>query len=182
MAESTHTRSDLPGRDDPLILQTKAGPVTLRPEGDADTDFLFTLFRSHMLTELAAMPVDDATRDMLVRSQFQAQTMSYRTWFPMARFDIVERDGVPVGRIVVDPGTESACIVDFALLPDSRARGLGTAIIAAMLQHLAPLRRPVRCKVLMHNEPSIRMCRRVGFRHIGGEPPFLQLEWHPAAA
>ena len=182
VAEPSLTRSASPGRDEPLPLQTTAGAIVLRPERTEDTDFLFTVFRSHKLPELAAMPIDGATREALVRSQFQAQAMSYRAWFPLARFDIVEHDGLPIGRIVIDPGGDTACIVDFALLPAHQGRGLGSAILAAVLQHLAPLRRPVRCKVLVHNEPSIRMCRRVGFRHIGGGPPFLQLEWQPAAA
>jgi hypothetical protein len=37
----------------------------------------------------------------------------------------------------------------------------------------------VLCQVLAGNEPSLRMCRRVGFRQMGHVPPFLQLEWRP---
>lgn len=165
--------------DQTLTLQTARGAVLLRGERPEDADFLYRLFRSHMLRELALMPVDDTTRESLVRMQFTAQTESYRTHYPAARFDIIEHDGAACGRIVVDDDATEACIVDFALLPEYRGAGLGTSIMAAMLARLAGRKRPVRCKVLCNNEASLRMCLRVGFVQTGGELPFLQLEWTP---
>lgn len=168
---------DAEPRQSAVDLDTSHGVFRLRPEVDADQPFLFALFRSHTLPELAAMPVDDATREVLVRMQFQAQTTGYRGQFPNARFDIVEQAGIPIGRLIVDEGGDAGCIVDFALSDDRRGRGFGVAILAAVLHRFAPLGRPMRCKVLAHNEPSIRMCRRLGFRQLHAIPPFLQLEW-----
>jgi RimJ/RimL family protein N-acetyltransferase len=153
--------------------------VTLRPETPQDEAFLFALFRDTALPELALMPVDDATKEALVRMQFASQSQTYRAQFPAARFDIVEQHGTSIGRIVVDDGEPAGCIVDFALVPGSRSKGLGTAILAAVMQHFVRLRRPARCKVLMSNAPSLRMCQRVGFQQIEVIPPFLQLEWQP---
>ena len=161
---------------DALVLETARGQVVLRPEQSADADFLYALFRSHMLAELELMPVDAATKEQLVRMQFDSQTATYRAQFPRARFDIVEQDDRPIGRLIVDSGADAGCIVDFALLPERRGGGLGTAILAAVLREQ---RQPVLSKVLYNNEASLRMCRRVGFVHIGGELPFLQLEWRP---
>jgi RimJ/RimL family protein N-acetyltransferase len=163
--------------DDAVMLETDRGRVLLRPEHATDGDFLYALFHSHALTELALMPVDDATRERLVRMQFESQTVTYRAQFPRARFDIVEQAGCPIGRLIVDDGAERGCIVDFALLPEHRGAGLGTAILRSVLRRHS---RPVQCKVLCNNEASLRMCRRVGFVDIGGELPFLQLEWRPA--
>jgi RimJ/RimL family protein N-acetyltransferase len=159
------------------VLETARGRIVLRPEQSGDADFLYVLFRSHMLAELAMMPVDAATKEQLVRMQFDSQTATYRAQYPHARFDIVEQDGAPIGRLIVDSGGEAGCIVDFALLPEHRGGGLGTAIIAAVLREQC---RPVLCTVLYNNEASLRMCRRVGFVQIGGELPFLQLEWRPS--
>lgn len=161
-----------------LVLQTARGQVVLRPEQSSDADFLYALFRSHMLAELELMPVDAATKEQLVRMQFDLQTATYRAQFPQARFDIVEQDGSPIGRLIVDTGADAGCIVDFALLPERRGAGLGTAILAAVLRQQ---RQPVLSKVLYKNQASLRMCRRVGFVQIGGELPFLQLEWRPPA-
>ncbi len=161
----------------PIVLDTSLGSFRARPETAGDEPFLFALFRSHALVGLAAMPVDDAMRDSLLRMQFRAQTSGYRAQFPNARFDILERADTPIGRLIVDEGDVAGCIVDFALTQECRGQGIGVVILQAVLDRFAALRRPMRCKVLAHNEPSLRMCRRVGFRQIDEQPPFLELEW-----
>jgi RimJ/RimL family protein N-acetyltransferase len=163
----------------PLVLGLGDPPIVLRPERERDTAFLADLFRATAGRDLALMPIDEAMKDQLVRLQFASQTATYRAQFPAARFDIIEQGGEPIGRIVIDPGTEAGRIVDIALSPERRARGLGTAILAAVLQHFAPRRQPVQCQVLATNEPSLRMCHRVGFRQVTDVPPFLHLEWRP---
>ena len=76
-------------------LKTDKGPVTLRPERPDDEALLFRLFRSWALDEIAQMPVDDATKENIVRFQFAGQTVTYRGNFPAASFDIIEREGEP---------------------------------------------------------------------------------------
>ena len=166
-------------------LQTNKGPVTLRPERPDDEALLFRLFRSWALEDLERMPVDDATKENLLRFQFAGQTMTYRANYPTASFDIIERDGAPVGRLIVDPGDarEPACLVDFVLLPEARNNRLGRAIISAVLAEQASLGRKVRVKILYHNEPSQRMCAALGFVEIDRDLPFIQMEWSaPPAA
>ena len=160
-------------------LQTDKGPVTLRPEQADDEALLYRLFCSWALEDLARMPVDDATREKLLRFQFGGQTVTYRANFPAASFDIIEREGEPIGRLIVDPGDarEPACLVDFVLLPETRNDRLGRAIISAVLAEQASLGRKVRVKILHHNEPSQRMCAALGFVEIDREMPFIQLEW-----
>ncbi len=154
--------------------------IILRPERPKDNGFLAALFRSIALPELTEMPVTEAVKDALVQMQFASQTATYRAQFPMACFDIIEQRDKPIGRLVIDPGGEAGCIVDMALLPECRGLGLGSTILAHVLERFAKLQRPVLCKVLAHNEASLRMCRRAGFRQIDYIPPFLQLQWSPA--
>lgn len=164
---------------DAVLLRITGGDLFLRPERADDAGFLAALFRHSALADLALMPVDDAMKEALVRMQFDSQTATYRSQHPQARFDIVERRGEPIGRLVVDPGGQVGCIVDFTLLPDCQGRGLGTAILRAVLAQFAGLRRPVGCMVLAGNEASLRMCRRVGFVQTDAALPFLRLEWRP---
>jgi len=166
-------------------LETAKGPVTLRPERPGDEALLYQLFCSWALEDLDRLPFDDATKQNLLRFQFAGQMTTYRANFTAASFDIIERDGAPIGRLIVDPGNqqEPACLVDFVLLPETRNDRLGRAIISAVLAEQAALGRKVRVKVLHHNEPSRRMCAALGFVEISQDPPFIQLEWSaPAAA
>ena len=166
-------------------LQTEKGPVTLRSERPDDEALLFRLFSSWALEDLERLPLDDATRQNLLRFQFAGQMTTYRANFPAASFDIIEQAGAPIGRLIVAPGDaqEPACLVDFVLLPERRNGRLGRAIIAAVLAEQASFGRKVRVKVLHHNTPSRRMCAALGFVEIGQELPFIQLEWSaPPAA
>lgn len=160
-------------------LKTDKGPVTLRPERPDDEALLFRLFRSWALEDLDRLQADDAMKENLLRMQFAGQMMTYRANYPTASFDIIERDGAPVGRLIVDPGDarEPACLVDFVLLPETRNARLGRAIISAVLAEQAALGRKVRVKILHHNEPSQRMCAALGFVEIDRDPPFIQMEW-----
>lgn len=166
-------------------LQTAKGPVTFRPERPDDEALLFRLFCSWALEDLERLPLDDAMKQNMLRFQFAGQTATYRGAYPAASFDIIERGGVPIGRLIVDPGDarRPSCLVDFVLLPEQRNGGVGRAIIAAVLAEQASLGRKVRVNILQHNMPSRRMCAALGFVEVGQDPPFVQLEWSaPPAA
>ncbi|HEX2943237.1 MAG TPA: GNAT family N-acetyltransferase, partial [Rhodopila sp.] len=117
-----------------------------------------------------------------VQMQFLARNAGYRAAHPQGWFAIIEQDGSAIGRIVIDDATQAAHIVDFALLPGCRTRGLGTAILGALLPQLGRGGRPVRCMVLETNQASLRMCRKVGFVSTGADGPFVNLAWVRAAA
>ena len=73
-----------------------------------------------------------------MRLQFQAQTTSYRAQFPAAQFDIIELDGRPIGRIIVDRNNARLLIVDQAIVPELRNRGIGTALMRSVTRPRRP--------------------------------------------
>ena len=163
----------------PFPLRT----LRLRPERDDNAEFRLTLFRDSRLPEFALLQQLGAEAfEQIVRLQFQAQTTSYRASFPHARFDIIELDGAPVGRIVVNrPGTVIH-IVDQAVVPALRNRGIGTAVMRALLDEAARDDLPVRLKVASSNDPSMRLYVRLGFKPIEQAPFYLEMEWRPSAS
>ena len=54
---------------------------------------------------------------------------TYRNNYPAARYDIIELDRWPVGRIVSEVQTDWVYYVDFALLPQAQGLGIGTTAI-----------------------------------------------------
>jgi ribosomal protein S18 acetylase RimI-like enzyme len=155
------------------------GALRLRPERDEDSDFRFRLFCDSRPAEFAllAQQVGTAAFEQIMRFQFQAQTVSYRSNFPKARFDIIELDGAPIGRIVVDrPGT-MIHIVDQAVVPALRNRGIGTAVMRRLMDEAAGGVLPVRLKVASSNDPSLRLYARLGFVQIDEAPLYLEMEW-----
>jgi RimJ/RimL family protein N-acetyltransferase len=166
-----------PAMSDDVVLDTAVGRVTLRGERPEDADFLYALFRSHMWASVAAMPVDEAMKESLLRMQFRSQTMTYRTHHEGARFEVLERDGAACGRLIVHENAGVATFVDFALLPEQRGAGVGTAVMRRVLAWVGERCEVVRLSVLWHNEASLRMTRRIGFVQVGETPPYVAMEW-----
>jgi len=165
--------------NDDLVVDTPDGPIRLRRERPEDAAFLQALFRHCALEVLDLAAVAPAIKEQLVRAQLGSQTATYRTRYPDACFDIVERDGAPIGRLVVDRGTDCGCVVDIALMPKQRGSGLGRTLMKHVVGRFAREGRPVRCQVLRSNEASLRMCLAAGFVPIAGDWASIQLEWCP---
>jgi len=126
---------------------------------------------------MAATGLDAAMRDGLLRMQFRSMAATYARTFPHARFEIVERDGVRVGRIVTDVTAERVEYVDIAMLPEVQGGGIATVLMLALLEEPRLLGVPAQVKVLATNAASLRLCARVGFTQLAEVPPFILLEW-----
>lgn len=162
-----------------LNLATPHGQLTVRPEAgdDADAAFLFALFASTKAAEMALMPLDDNGKTFLLRMQFRSMTATYRQQFPDARFEIVELDGMPIGRLVTDVQADCVYYVDIALLPERRGGGIATALMTAVLDEPRRLGLPGRVKVMSTNVASLRLCQRLGMTLRANIPPLVELEW-----
>jgi ribosomal protein S18 acetylase RimI-like enzyme len=165
---------------EPLEIPFAAGVLRLRPERAEDQDFRYQLFRVSRNPEFALV-LAPPVFEQVMRHQFHAQTVGYRTQFPQAHFDIIELSGQPIGRIVVDrPGTMMH-IVDQAIVPQLRGRGIGTAIMRAIMNEAQAAVLPVRLEVESENDPSLRLYERLGFVPIETLPFYMRLEWRPPA-
>jgi ribosomal protein S18 acetylase RimI-like enzyme len=170
--------------EEALDIPWSLGALRLRPERAEDRDFRLRLFLDSRLPEFALLErsVGAATYQQVMRMQFEAQTVSYRTNFPRARFDIIELDGEAIGRIVVDRPGGMIHIVDQAVTPGLRNRGIGSAIMRALMDEAATCELPVRLKVASSNDPSMRLYLRLGFEPIETAPLYLEMEWRNVEA
>ena len=97
----------------------------LRPETEADIPFLMRLYASTREEEMAPVPWPAAQKQAFLASQFQAQRTHYRKYFPDCAFDVIEQSGEPAGRLYLQVRKTQLHILDIALLPDWRRRGIG---------------------------------------------------------
>lgn len=154
-------------------------PLTLRPAAEDDAEFLYALFAATRADEMAAMPLDPAGREFLLRMQYRSMTATYRRDYPSARFEIVQLAGEPIGQIVTAVSDDCVTYVDIALAPSARGRGVATALMRLMLEEPRGLGLPARVNVLATNTASLKLCERVGFVKLAEDPPFVRLEWRP---
>lgn len=90
-------------------------------------------------------------------------------------------DGEPAGRLYVDRPPGELRVMDVALLPEFRGRGVGTELLRRVLAEGAATARPVTIHVERLN-PARRLYARLGFvAEDAGGPVYLLMRWTPPA-
>ena len=153
-------------------------PVTFRPIRPDDEPFLYRVYASTREEELRPVPWTAAQKEAFLRQQFQAQHAFYQKQYASARFEIVLRDGQPIGRLYVARGDDAIRIVDIALLPEHRGAGIGTGILRDLLAEAAAAGKPVRIHVERLN-PARHLYERLGFVLVADSGVYCLMEWAP---
>lgn len=162
------------------IITTPRGDFTLRPERPEDDRFLFDLFvfDNIEILQRAQFPMD--VIEKLINFQYRSQTATYRAMFPNAIFSIVSWQDKDIGRFIEHDESEVVYFVDFVLLPEYQAKGVGSALTRALMEEWAARGRGTRVKVLVNNTPSLKMCRKLGFMEFATEETaYIELRWYP---
>jgi ribosomal protein S18 acetylase RimI-like enzyme len=152
--------------------------VALRAARAGDRTFLAQVYASTRAEEMAMLPWTDEQKAAFVAHQFEAQDAHYRTHYDGATFDVIEVDGEPAGRLYVHRGPTEIRIVDIALTPAYRGRGLGTALLQRLIAEAAGGGRTLSIHVEMSN-PARRLYERLGFRPAGEHGPYVLMERRP---
>lgn len=156
-----------------------AARVTLRPEsGDGDLEASYRIFRSTREEEFARAPWTDGQRDAFFRMQFDAQHTQYLAGYPDATFDLMLVDDVIAGRLYVDRRAKEIRIVDIALLPEFRARGIGSQLIRELIGEADRDGKVLSIHVEIHN-PARRLYERLGFLLAEDKGMYLFMERPP---
>jgi ribosomal protein S18 acetylase RimI-like enzyme len=141
--------------------------VALRPCTPLDAEFLFRVYASTRAEELSVAPWSEVEKDAFLRMQFAAQTHHYEKHYaPAATFEVVLVDGQPAGRLTLHRGPRDLRIVDIALLPGFRGRGVGTRLLQPLFDEATAHGQLVSIHVEQDN-PALRLYLRLGFRPVG---------------
>jgi ribosomal protein S18 acetylase RimI-like enzyme len=154
--------------------------ITLRRSNPADRPLLEAIYASTRETELALLPADDAGKRAFLAQQFAAQDMHYRDHYPGSTLDVIEADGKPAGRLYVYWGDADIRIMDIALLPEVRRRGIGTHVLRELLNAARASGRSVSIHVEPGN-PARRLYERLGFHAVAEHGIYLLMECPPTA-
>ena len=142
----------------------------------ADDAFLCRVYGSTRADELALTDWDDAEKAAFVRMQFDAQTAWWAEQYTGVSYDVVLVDGQPAGRLYVARWPEEIRIVDIALLPEFRGRGVGSGLLQGLLAEGAAAGKVVSIHVERMN-PALRLYARLGFTVAQDKGVYLLLEW-----
>lgn len=159
-----------------------APEIALRPVRDDDRTLLLRVYACTRERELAMVPWSDEQKAAFVVQQFEAQDLHYRTHYAEdSAFDVVLLDGEPAGRLYVARWEGELRIVDVALLPAARGRGVGGRLLRSLLEQAAAEGRSVTIHVEPSN-PARRLYERLGFELEREGEIYLFMRARPGAA
>ena len=156
-----------------------AATLHLRPERPDDLQFLFDLYASTRADELDLTGWDSAARANFLTMQFSAQQSHYRTHHPQTQFDIVELDGLPVGRLYVRRGDREVVLMDIALLPAFRNKGIGSELLGALIDESVAARKVLTLHVETNNPRAHAWYTRFGFVDVSTDSVHILMQREP---
>lgn len=163
-------------------IDTPLGRFALRSQGDPDAPFLRKLFRDDCVAKLGLAGMPEAAIDQLVGFQYRSQTETHRALYPGAVYAIVAWQGEDIGRLVANDDGVTVYIVDIVLRTDRQGRGLGAALVGALMREWSARGRGARAEVVVTNLPSLKLWRRLGFAEQPIGDSRVNFTWPPAQA
>lgn len=161
------------------LMETRQ--VFLRPARQDEETFLFQVYASTRAAELAGLDWTPEQKAAFLQMQSTAQLRHYRLYYPQAQYQIIEQNGVAVGRLIVDESKNPILLLDIALLPASQGHGVGTALIQKLIAEAAQ-RNWALCLHVETFNPAMRLYHRLGFVKSDEMGLYHELRWQPPAS
>nr|WP_199001597.1 GNAT family N-acetyltransferase [Flavobacterium sp. ASV13] len=156
--------------------------IGLRDIQDSDLAVLCKIYGSTRTEELEkGTNWNDEQKNIFIEHQFSAQHEYYQKNYIGAKFYIIEKDNVTIGRLYIDFFFEKKGIriIDITLLPDWRDKNIGSSILKEILEKAAK----EKLKVTIHVEsfnPAMNLYKKLGFIKISETNGIYHLmEWSP---
>ena len=150
--------------------------LSLRSITPEDDSFLARVYASSRAEELAITGWPEELKAEFCRRQFDAQSAYYATNYSGASFQIIERDGWPVGRLYVARWEKEIRIVDITLLPEFRGSGLGTKLLRELQDEARASGKSLTIHVERFNR-ALGLYQRLGFQQVEDKGVYLLMRW-----
>ena len=161
----------------PKTLVTGSGAAILRRQESADGRFLEDLFLTEAAGALRSIP--DVQAESLARLQLAGRAKSYSAEFPQALGLVAVVDDQPCGHVLVAETNGGLHVVDLAVHTAARRRGLGAAMVRAVMDMAGASGLAVTAETLYTNHASLRLFEGLGFQQTGQEGAHVRLIWRP---
>ncbi len=153
--------------------------VSLRPVAHADDEFLLDVYASTRAEEMAPVPWTDEQKRAFLKMQLDAQRGEYEQRFPDADYRVILVGGRPAGRLWVARTPRQIRLLDIALLPEFRGRGVGASLVRQLMGEAERAGLPLRHMVFQLNEGAMRFYERLGFTRLELHGAYWEMEKKP---
>jgi ribosomal protein S18 acetylase RimI-like enzyme len=152
--------------------------ISLRPASSEDREFLFKVYANTRREEMKPWGWNPQQQEVFLRMQFDVRRRSYATAYPLAEESIIVHTDLSVGSMIASRGSAEIRLVDIAILPEYRNRGIGGGLIGTLIAEAARSATLLRLSILQGN-PAIHLYERLGFVVSGRDSMYLEMEYRP---
>lgn len=148
--------------------------VSLRRARPDDEPFLVALYDSTR-DDLGPVPPGE-WRTQFVLWQYQTRQRAYVEAYPTLEDWIIEQDGRAIGRLTRARTERELRVVDIALVPEARGRGIGTRLLREVQQEAARDGLPVGLSAIADSREEA-LYVRLGFSRTELTGAYARLTW-----
>jgi ribosomal protein S18 acetylase RimI-like enzyme len=172
-----HVRRDIERRPVIEIALPVSVRYTLRDEQIEDEPFLLELGRSSHDQDAAFVRCPDEQQLEFVAFERNLQNQTIAAIYPTAVARIILVGGERAGEVTVDRTPSSIRLIEIALAPRFRRRGIGTELVRSLCEEAAARRVPLHLRVAVTNSGARRLYQRLGFIETDADELFVDATW-----
>lgn len=151
-------------------------PLALRQAGSNDQAFLDALYATSR-DDLVQAGLPEQILATLLKTQQLTQQAGFQHHYPLAEHYILERSGVPIGRVVVHIDETGMRLLDIAVTPQARRSGCARAVLAAMQARARQRELDLSLSVAKTNHAARRLYLGQGFAVRSEDDVVEQMFW-----
>lgn len=162
------------------MTEINLNSLNFRPVTPDDTELNYRIYYSTREEELRKSGWSEEEKENFVRMQFNLQQKQYTTFYNGATFNFILAGSVPAGRIFLHETMHEIRIMDIAVLPEYRNRGIGTTILKGIVRNAKQSGKRASIHVEVYN-PARRLYERLGFTVSELRGMYYFMEYIPSA-
>ncbi len=139
--------------------------IVLRPIQERDLELLKKIYSSTRDEELRVVTWAPGQKEAFLEQQFAAQHKAYTENYPGAELSVIEVDHEPAGRFYVHRTPHDFRVIDIAVLPSFRGKGIGGELLGKLIDDANRVNVQVSIHVEIEN-PARRLYTRLGFEFV----------------
>lgn len=151
--------------------------VSLRTATNDDREFMYKVYAATRADEVAMFGWDDAQTDAFLRSQFEIRGASYAMQVPDAINSVILFDGKNAGSIIMGSGDTSVTLVDIAVLPEFRKRGIAAHLLRELQTQAAEENKSVVLHVEKINATAFNLYCKHEFAVTAETDLYYEMTW-----
>ena len=137
--------------------------LTLREITPDDLFFLYQVYASTRMDEMVLTGWPQQQIDWFLQMQFNLQHSQWQQNNPDAEFNLILLDNTSVGRLYIDHREKQIHIIDIAILPEFRGKGIGTYFLNGLKEEAHQKAMKLSLYVEKNN-PARFLYQKIGFR------------------